>query len=368
MSWIQHHERSERLASEAYAAQRESHAERALALYAEAAEAEEKALDDLDRSKRRTLGISVVSAVSLYNKAGDVLRAEATALRWLGVDAIPDFAKDQLRTILQSLWNELTRQQADTKFAPGQVLVSVFGKQVVSGGAPLDLILQKAKIVESLFYRTAEFLADMPHRRRGPPQKYVQETCRPWLFQAAPGSYQFAVAIEETYQPDMYKKERPQPSSIAAFFLEVLRTGVDDPRDAFAEMIPDPDYRSTFLKLTRNLAPTGDAISRLDIRSADESRRVSLDDAVRKSIGEVIRSLGKEQSTTTTRTELRGVLRAVHLDHDWLELTVDGNHVRVVDVGEQVDDVIGPLVNKRVTVHVEQVPNRTRFLDIEPDD
>ena len=322
---------------------------------------------DLDRSKRRTLGVSAVSAVSLYYKAGDLLRAEATALRWLGLDA-PVFAKDQLRTILQSLWNELTRQEADTKFAPGQVLVSVFGKQVVSGGAPLDLILQKAKTVESLFYRTAEFLADVPHRRRGAPERYVQETCRPWLFQAPPGSYQFAVAIEETYQPDMYKEERPQPSSIAGFFLDVLRAGVDDPRGAFAEMIPNPDYRSTFLKLTRNLAPTGDAISRLVIRSADHSRSVSLDDAARKSIGEVIRSLGEEGSTTTTRAELKGVLRAVHLDRDWLELTVDGNRVRVDDVGEQVDDVIGPLVNKRVTVHVEQDPNRTRFLDIEPDD
>lgn len=61
------------------------------------------------------------------------------------------------------------------------------------------------------------------------------------------------------------------------------------------------------------------------------------------------------------------MLRAVHLDKDWLELAVDNDHLRVESVGEEVDDVIGPLVNKPVIVHAYVTGRRHKFLDIEPD-
>lgn len=61
------------------------------------------------------------------------------------------------------------------------------------------------------------------------------------------------------------------------------------------------------------------------------------------------------------------MLRAVHLDKDWLELAVDNEHLRVDSVGEEVDDVIGPLVNKRVIVHTYVIGQKRKFLDIEPD-
>lgn len=65
--------------------------------------------------------------------------------------------------------------------------------------------------------------------------------------------------------------------------------------------------------------------------------------------------------------ELRGILRAVHLDEDWLEVTVaDGQHVRIFEVGETVDDLVGPLVNHEVLVQiVTTARNRVLFRDIE---
>ncbi len=63
---------------------------------------------------------------------------------------------------------------------------------------------------------------------------------------------------------------------------------------------------------------------------------------------------------------LRGVLRAVHLDQDWLEVTIGDQHVRVTDVGEVVDDVIGPMMNRPVAVHATRdFKGRHRFRDIE---
>ena len=103
MSWMTHHKLSERLASEAQVASLQGRATEARELYAQAADAEDKALADLDRSKIRTAGISAVSAASLYYKAADLVRAEEVAATWLGVGWLPDFAKAQLRSLLQSI-------------------------------------------------------------------------------------------------------------------------------------------------------------------------------------------------------------------------------------------------------------------------
>ena len=103
MSWMEHHKLSERLASEAQVASLQGRATEARELYAQAADAEDRAFADLDRSKVRTAGISAVSAASLYYKAADLVRAEEVAATWLGVGWLPDFAEAQLRSLLQSI-------------------------------------------------------------------------------------------------------------------------------------------------------------------------------------------------------------------------------------------------------------------------
>ena len=367
MSWIENHAVSERLASEAQAVLREGRQREALDLYARAAEAEELAIADLDAAKVRTLGISSVSAVSLYYKAAKFERAEKVAGHWLVCDALPAFAKEQLRNLLQSIWSEQTRNNADVQFAQGQVLVSVQGGEVVSGGAPLELIMDKVRTVQSLFHRTAEFLGGREHRRRGAPSQDIQDSCRPWLFQTAPGSYQFAVAIQKEYQQNLFESV-PSPEDVAACFLRILRVGIEDPEQGLTEVVPDSNYRSTFLKLTRNLAPDGASCSRLDVRSVGDPLPISLGLGVRQDLGHVIRKTRRGNKTPDSQTEaLHGMLRAVHLDNDWLELVAGNERVRVIAVGEEVDDVLGPLINRPVIVHVSVDGGKRRFLDIEPE-
>ena len=124
MSWTEHHENSERFASQAQVAVREGRRDEAQALYARAADAEENAIADLDRSKARTLGISAVSAVSLHYKANRLACAEAVATRWLGFDGLSAFTKNQLRLLLQSIRSERVRDNAGSRLGPGQVLIS----------------------------------------------------------------------------------------------------------------------------------------------------------------------------------------------------------------------------------------------------
>lgn len=370
MTWLEHHKASERLASQAQATLGEGKQQEALELYARAADAENVALAALDASKVRTLGISAVSAASLYFKAANFIRAEQVAFQWLGNASLPTFAIDQLKSLLQSIWSEQVRQRAGTQFAPGQVLISVKGGEVIEGGAPLDLIVDKVQTVQSLFYRTAEFLIELPHRKRGSPAKEIQESCRPWLFQTAPGSYQFAVAVQEQpFQPDYWKRDFPVAREVADCFLRILHTGIDDPEEGLPEVVPDSDYRETFLKLTRNLAPTGKVCDQLEIQSADGSRAVRLDPEVRRKIGDVIRARETALEKSTGQRELlSGVLRAVHLDKDWLEVVANGQSYRVTKVEEQVDDVIGAMVNRVVVVHTIRDGDTLRFVDIEPND
>ena len=113
MSWKEHHRQSAILASEAERALRGNENAAARELYARAADAEERAIADLDMAKRRTLGISVVSAAALHCKAHDFAKSQAVAYAWLAKAVLPDFAVNQLRTLLETIWAEDLRGVAD---------------------------------------------------------------------------------------------------------------------------------------------------------------------------------------------------------------------------------------------------------------
>jgi len=207
MTWAELHTESELLAIEAQLALRSRRVEQAIDLYRKAAEIEQSALEQIDISKARTRGITAVSAVALWFKAGVYDRAEQLAHLMLADPKIPDFARVDLRDLVQAIWTESSKQKAGVSFVPGQVMVSVKGGEVVTGGAPLDLIVDKVQTIQSMFYRTIEFLNGVSHRRVGRPSKELQEACRPWLFQSAPGSYQFSVAIQKPTQQDFFKED-----------------------------------------------------------------------------------------------------------------------------------------------------------------
>ena len=282
MTWADFHTKSEVLAGEAEAARRGGDVGKAQTLYAQAADAESLALDQLDKSKTRTLGISAISAAALRYKARQYAEAQQLAYKWLGTGLLPDFAEEQLQGLLQSIWNETAMGKAGVKFAPGQVVVSVKGGEVMTGGAPLDLIVEKVQTVQSLFYRTAEFLRGLPHRRRGQPSHELREMCRPWLFQAVAGSYQFAVAVQEPAQPDFFLASKPKAHEVASHFLEIIRASVEEPDTVFPQIVPDTDYRGTFLKLARNLAPTGKSFLAMEIRSPQGSETITLVPSARR--------------------------------------------------------------------------------------
>src|SRR6266446_2816430 len=135
MTWSEHHSESERLAAAAEAASRGSDPQQAESLYRQAAEAEAQALNDLDRTKTRTLGVTAVSLVALWYKARDLALAERSAHLWLSTPDLPRFAADQLQWLLQTIWNDRVRGESPVRFTGDEVTGSVKGGEIVTGGA-----------------------------------------------------------------------------------------------------------------------------------------------------------------------------------------------------------------------------------------
>ena len=104
-----HHTRSEGYASQAEELYRQHKNGRAAELYHLAAEAEVNALENLDPNKTRTIGITAVSAASLYFKAQQFLMARKIAHKWLATGLLPPFAIEQLEEILQAIRYEESR-------------------------------------------------------------------------------------------------------------------------------------------------------------------------------------------------------------------------------------------------------------------
>lgn len=367
MTWLQNHRQSEDAAVKAHQARRRGETEESKRLFSIAARHESEALSFIDvLEKPRTFGITAVSCVALSYKAGEAETAERLAHQFLSANGLPPFAIDQLRGLLQIIWNEQTQLAAGVSFVPGQITVSVDGGEIVRGGAPLDLVVDKVQTIQNLFFRTVEWLKSMPLRRQGPANKQVQEYCRPWLFQSVPGSYQFSVAIQGPQQADLFHG-MPSSEEVAEKFMELLQTATRDPDAGLLNLVPEQEYRSTFLKLARNLAPSGRSFTSLEIKSSQTESPVVMTQESRKQMTESIRaSKPVKTEQKYVEAELRGTLRALHLEKDWLEVAVGEELIRVEGVGETVDDLIGPLVNHEVIVHVaKDSAGRCHFRDLE---
>jgi hypothetical protein len=119
MTWAEHHRKSEELASLAEVCLINGNDLEAEKNYRLAAEAEFAALTDLDISKKRTLGITVVSATALWFKAQEWNRAKRVAYQWLATDLLPDFAIEDLEEILREIW---AMEQAKMTDRPSEII------------------------------------------------------------------------------------------------------------------------------------------------------------------------------------------------------------------------------------------------------
>jgi hypothetical protein len=374
VSWDSHHSTSEELAAEAEAARCAGDHQRAIALYRQASAEEALAFGELPAVKQRTRGITAVSAVALSYKGREYALAERLAYQYLAEDQLPLFAAAQLRDLLQVIWAARGAESAGIRFVSGDVLVSVKGGEIIYGGAPLELIIQKIETIKAVLFRTVEMLLDRPLRKRGAPQPDVQSMFRPWLFQAPAGSYQFGVRIQEPPQLELYESNKPKVDQVTTTFFDVLRASANDPEYDLPSVVPKQEYREAFVNLSRNLAPsaTGKAFERLEVHDASAPNEPVASFAVetRERLNAALKKSKPAEPAAGEQVILRGILRALHLDKDWLEIATEepAAHVRIDKAGDVLDDVIGPMVNRRVAVTAVRQGKKHFYRDIELDE
>lgn len=113
MTWLELHKKSEALAFAAHRAKKEHDLATAYSLFLEAGKAEMEALECLDATEKpRTFSITAVSSTSLFYKGKDLKKAEIVACRSLANNSLLDFAADQLRDILQLIWDKGSEQDS----------------------------------------------------------------------------------------------------------------------------------------------------------------------------------------------------------------------------------------------------------------
>ncbi|MDM8523220.1 hypothetical protein QUF80_07605 [Desulfococcaceae bacterium HSG8] len=116
MSWIKHHSKSEEYASHAEIAARHGDEIGAAKLYHRAAREELADLNCLDINKKRTIGITAISAASLFFKGQDFKQTERIACQWLADShLLPSFATGQLQTVLRTIRDKRASQDSDFK-------------------------------------------------------------------------------------------------------------------------------------------------------------------------------------------------------------------------------------------------------------
>jgi hypothetical protein len=354
-------QRSSELAFEA-ARVRLAHPVLARDLYAQAAQFAVEALSLVPDAKNKTRGILGYSAASLLFKAGSIKEASLLATNLLQ-DVKDDYARDQLKAVVSAAWAEEAKQTAGVTFLPGQVAVSISGGKVVTGGAPLDLVLRQVKTVQQLFVRTIEFLSDVPFQGRGARAKLLEELCRPWIFQMPAGSYQFAIAIEEVQQLDFFR-HGILPEQVADKFIEVLGAAVNSDPVKLEDLVPDKQYRRSFVQLARRLSPTDGSYERIRVSSPTATTEVRID---REAIATTAQQMARLVPIADASEEVfvEGVLRALDLDKDWLIVDTDEGPLRVTGLEDAMDDVIGALVNKKVGVKAHRRGRTLKFVFID---
>ena len=345
------HREAEALAAEAALVRSKGLIDKALELYSRAADAEWAALSAIPSGKSRTRSVLSLSAASLLYKAERLDEAERCAFQLLGSASLEDWADRQLRELLQVISDEKALRTVSARRYSGEsITVSLRGGQIGSGTAPFDLIIEKAAAFRSLLYRFAEWTGQYPLRVRGNPPKELLDLVEARVSEPAPGSYRLEVRLTEPLQVEMFGRRRVESQAVsdALFgFLDRLTTGTPEQLEEF---VPQRDYRKALLQLTRSVTPSGKRVTEVGIyrHHDDRTQSVYLTDKLSSRIRRV---LPPPEEPEKKRNELRGVLRALHLDKNWLELaTPEGEHIQCDTVHDMLDDVVGPMVNHEVVV------------------
>ncbi|MFO0760300.1 MAG: hypothetical protein U0359_27710 [Byssovorax sp.] len=346
--------RSEALAFEAERAWKAGDQARGRALFAEAADLEYQVARDVPGDQARVRGVLAISAVALWLDARRYDDASRAACEFLArPETISEQAREDLQVLLERAFREkaLAKSVGDlTDAVPIEVKLS--GGLVRAGIAPAALIRERQEVVTALVVRAAEWRMRRPFRKAGAARQVV-DRIRLFEAPAAAASYGirlFVASCGPISLPGM-TPDSIGPEEAVAEFLAIAAAAQHGP-EALRQHVDQDAYLKTFMVGFRDMAPDGATVSTVTFSSP----------TWRTAVPPLVFEPAHRQRLTTgllvqlradERVEVEGTLKEVNLrarkPYIGVE-TADGDPAHFFIKRGELDDTIGPKLNRRVLV------------------
>lgn len=342
-------------------------------IFGDAAREQEAFVRSLPPERMRTWATFSLSAATLYYRAQEIDRAARIAHAALASESVDAYCADRLEELLSRIRSERVLAELGVTLSERPITVTFRGGSIVEGLAPADRVDTAIHAVLSISRRLAAYRSGLDLSRA--PQPQLTERYRAWISEPAVGSYRIDLYLSGPSQLSFdldTSMPGPDASKVIDDTLTVIARAVRHDTAPMSEVVDNEAYRSTILRLVRNVVPDGRDVGEVELRLAGDAKEhaVALRPNDRDPVNELIRAERPPRSPANGAevVTIRGTLRAVDLDSRRLRLDQPDGAKAELKLPEYIaDDVLGPLLNRRVAVRVYPNPRAARLVvqDIE---
>jgi hypothetical protein len=319
-----------------------------------------------------TRSILLRSAATLALDCGDYREAEILICEALR-GTPPEEIAEELRGLLEQVYFRRHLALRDVVLTETDFQMSIAGKSIGPGMAPIDVFLPRVYDVEKLVYRTAERLSRLPFRKSGPVPVTILNSLE--MYASVPRAGSFAVSFRIGQSAQM---RIPGTASLGEETIDDLLECLDifnhGNERRLREIIPQEDYYNNFVALARNVAPDGEDVNFVGFSALrkGEMRTVSLTGvniasaALPHSVGiAALTSTGEDSAVeiegflkeADSRNSKRGIIHVVDME---------GSTHTVIVPPEMMGDIVKPLWDSYVVIIGERRKSAIYSADIRP--
>lgn len=349
----------------------EGNTNEARASFKSAADIQWEFVESLADDKVKTRSIYGLSAASLYYRAHELAMAEHVAFYILSKTDIEPYCKTKLKDLLSMIWDEQLLTNIGEQNPSTSLELVLRQGRIGYGRAPVDIVERFVRSILSFGQRVASWMAGISYTSKE--NKQMGEMYRAYETPAIASSYKMSICYTQPAQLSLefpeHIKNPPTPNELVKQMMVIMRYIHNDDIDGYESLINDAYYRLVFTKLLRNIMPNGKDVGEVELRCQGEEKEkaVILVPYNKQAIDNVI-SITKSKMPSgqiEVNTQKMGILRAVDLDNGTLRLDTDSGKIPVTKTDTIPDDVIGPMLNKRVKVTGSSDGTKIKASDIE---
>jgi hypothetical protein len=329
------------------------HFHRAYELEAEAANTFASKFDD-----EPTRSILYRSAATLALDCKLIAEAEKLICTALSGNP-PEEIAEELRDLLEQVYFHRHLSLRGIELRADEVQMSIAGREIGFGIAPMESFLKRISNTETLLYRTAERKRKRPYREGGRRDREITENLQ--LFITVPRAASFAVtfrigASDQLSLPGLATGSTGE--EIVDEVLDCLELYKRGDERELRERINEDAYYRNFISLARNIEPDGRKVGLVGFTSvrAGRTKEVSLTRATTDtpSLKPTDVTTGKNTPSADEDTvEITGFLRFANSlkKTDEIQIVTSSNirHVVVVPPG-MMSDIVKPLWDSEVAI------------------